>query len=61
VTDDIKKRLDEIEKDIVHLYSQHGLKWPRRPQRLSAGEDACEVVNGHIVVKNREKGTNHGR
>jgi hypothetical protein len=52
-TDNIKERLDAIERDLVHLYSLHGLKWPRRPQRLTAGEDICEVdaKTGHIVVK----------
>jgi hypothetical protein len=51
MADNIKERLDAIERDLVHLYSLHGLKWPRRPQRLTSGEDACEIVNGRIFVR----------
>jgi hypothetical protein len=50
---DIELRLNFIEKEIAHLYSLHGLKWPRLPQRLTAGEDACEIVNGAILVKSK--------
>ena len=49
----LEDRVADLERAVDQLFGFHGRLSPRIPKHLDAGEDSCEVINGHMMVKSR--------